>query len=84
VDNVVNLYASLFKGLFLLLSGGVCTCSGLIVNLILMRRVGIHVTNINIGTGLEGDHGAVNLVDDIVDQFSDLPNMNDSRTKGQI
>ena len=48
----------------LLLSGRVGTCSGLMVGL--TRRGKIHITDINIDTGLDRNHSTLNLVDDIV------------------
>lgn len=37
----------------------------------------IHITDINLDTGLDRNHGTVNLVDYIVNQFSNFPNMNE-------
>lgn len=35
-----------------------------------------HITDIYISTGLDGNHGTVYLIDDIVHKFSDFPAMN--------
>ena len=75
VDDIVDLSGTVFEGLLLVLSGGVGTCPGSVVNPG-MRFSRIHSTDINIGARLDGDQGTVDFVGDIVDEFSKFPFVN--------
>ena len=74
VDDVVNLSGCIVNSLFLLLSRGVSACPGSVVTPGTVLR--IHNTDVNISTRLDGNQGAVNLEDDIIDGFSEFPFIN--------
>ena len=68
MDDVVNLGSLVVKRLLLVLSRGVSTCPGSVANP--STRLRIHSTDVDISTGLDGNQGAFNLEDDIIDGFS--------------
>jgi hypothetical protein len=74
MDNIVDFDVSLLEGLLLFLSRGVSTCRN--QWLIQKRGSRIHSTDVDVGARLDNDHRAINLIDDIVDEFSKSPSVN--------
>lgn len=50
---------------------------------ILTHGLRVYNTDINISTGFDGNHGTVNLIHDIIDEFSDFTG-NDQRRRSDL